>query len=72
MNQTVEILLDETVYEQILSEINNILYKQPTLKRKLLLFINPHGGRGNAMKIWNQVKNTFGILNLIRSCWYHY
>jgi hypothetical protein len=29
-------------------------------KRKLLLFINPIGGKGHAIQVWNRIKYMFG------------
>ena len=41
------------------------LHKEYRTRRKLLLFINPFGGRGTAIQIWNQVKYLFGNKKLI-------
>ncbi len=35
--------------------------------RKLLLFVNPFGGKGSAIAIWNRIKDIFGMLKLIFS-----
>lgn len=41
------------------------LYKELRTRRKLLLFINPYGGRGTAIRIWNNVKYLFGKNKII-------
>ena len=50
-------------------EIEKIIYEQASnikknldqnFYRKMLLFINPFGGKGNALKVWKKVENIFG------------
>jgi sphingosine kinase len=50
------------LYQEI-SGINKLPIEL-TLKKKMLLFINPFGGRGTAIKVWNQVKHIFDLANI--------
>jgi hypothetical protein len=60
-----ELLVGEENLEEISSIFNKItmedtIHPQLTVKRKYLLYVNPIGGHGAAIKVWNQVKHIFG------------
>lgn len=66
--KNIELLIPIAIIEEI-SEVFNKIMLEDSLntiqltqmnKRKLLLFINPFGGKGTVIKIWNQVKKIFG------------
>ena len=40
------------------ASISNDIFLKP--RRKMLVFLNPVGGNGNAKKIWNSVSTMFG------------
>ena len=65
MNYIVEKSLVNEMQKQVKRITGDIfpLHKEIRSRRKLLLFINPVGGRGIAIQIWNQVKYLFGKIN---------
>ncbi len=40
---------------------SGVMYKEldGNKKRRLLLYVNPVGGQGSALGIWNRIKNLF-------------
>ncbi len=64
-------IVKNNIVSEIENEVKNTtgdtypLYKELRTRRKLLLFINPFGGRGTAIRIWNQVKYLFGNNKII-------
>jgi hypothetical protein len=57
------IIIDEIKYEinKIIYVERSVLYKEVDVnkKRRLLLYVNPIGGKGSAIAIWNRIKNLF-------------
>jgi len=59
-------IVDKSLIPEIEEEVKKItgdiypLHKELRRRRKLLLFVNPFGGRGTAIQTWNQVKFLFG------------
>lgn len=66
--KNMELLISANDYDDIKKDfaliLNNMDIREINLnaKRKYLLFINPFGGRGTAIKVWNRVKNILGIM----------
>jgi hypothetical protein len=62
--------MKQDTYEEIAKELNDVINRNfPYIKeisidfkRKLLLYINPVGGKGLALQRWNSVKKLFGNL----------
>jgi hypothetical protein len=61
-------LIKQEEIQDLLFQINKILYAERGImlkdvevskKRRLLLYVNPIGGKGSAITIWNRIKNLF-------------